>query len=111
MKVPETDWKFRNYVAKNYERGDKTKLQAMLSLSYPTLQKHMSGIEVNPAIQAQIVEYFERRKRQRNMAMSYVHKRLNEVEGEIVPVSDVPSINDMISLYAEESDNKGEQDQ
>lgn len=110
MKVEETDWKFRNYVSKNYERGDKIKLQALLALSYPTLQKHMSGIEVNPAVQAQIVEYFERRKRQRSMAMSYVSKRLNEIDGDVVPVSDVPSINDMISLYAEESDNKGEQD-
>lgn len=110
MKVNEVDWKFRNYVSKNYERGDKTRLQAILALSYPTLQKHLTGAEVNPAIQAQIVEFFERRKRNRSMAMNYVSKRLDQVDGEVIPIEQRPSITDMISLYEETQDN-GEQDQ
>jgi hypothetical protein len=110
MKLNEVDWKFRNYVAKNMERGDKMRVQAILGLSYPTLQKHLTGSEVNPAIQAQIVEFYERRRRNRSMAMNYVSKRLEQVDGEIVPIEQTPSITDMISLY-EEGDNTTEQDQ
>jgi hypothetical protein len=107
MKVNEVDWKFRNYVAKNIERGDKQRLQQVICISYPTLQKHLTGAEINPAIQAQIVEFFERRKRQRSMAMSYVSKRLENIDGELVPVEKAPSVTDLISLY-EETDNQGE---
>ncbi len=110
-KVKEIDWKFRNYVSKNYRRGDKLRLQNMLCLSFPTLQKHLTGMEVNPAIQAQVVEYFERRKRQESQAMNYVSKRLDQVDGEVVPVADVPSVNDMISMYEETEDGSGQQDQ
>lgn len=109
MNIKEVDWKFRNYVAKHYERGDKQRLQNLLCLSYPTLQKHLTGSEVNPAIQAQIVEYFERRKRTRSMAMSYVSKRLDQVDGETIPVEDTPSVSDMISMYEETEENNGEQ--
>lgn len=108
-KVQEIDWKFRNYVAKNLERGDKQRLQSLLCLSYPTLQKHLTGSDVNPAIQAQVVEYFERRKRQRSMAMNYVSKRLDQVDGEIVPIADAPSVTDMISMYEETEESSGEQ--
>lgn len=110
-KVKEIDWKFRNYVSKNYRRGDKLRLQNMLCLSFPTLQKHLTGMEVNPAIQAQVVEYFERRKRQESQAMNYVSKRLDQIDGEIVPVADVPSVNDMISMYEETEDGSGQQNQ
>ena len=110
-KVSQIDWKFRNYVAKNIERGDKLRLQNMLCLSFPTLQKHLTGMEVNPAIQAQVVEYFERRKRQRSLAMNYVAKRLDEVDGETVPVVDVPSVTEMMSMYEETKDGSGEQNQ
>jgi hypothetical protein len=109
MKVNEVDWKFRNYVSKNIERGDKNRLQAILALSYPTLQKHLTGSEVNPAIQAQIVEYFERRRRNRSMAMNYVAKRLDQIDGQTIPIEQTPSVADMISLY-EETEDQGEQD-
>lgn len=105
-KVQQVDWKFRNYVSKHIERGDKQRLQNLLCLSYPTLQKHLTGSEVNPAIQAQIVEFFERRKRQRSMAMSYVSKRLDEIDGETVPVADAPSINDMLTMYEDAEEGK-----
>ena len=110
MKLNEVDWKFRNYVSKHIERGDKMRLQAILCLSYPTLQKHLTGSEINPAIQAQVVEFFERRKRSRSLAMNYVSKRLDQVDGDVIPIEQTPSINDMISLY-EETDHPGEQDQ
>ena len=110
-KVQQIDWKFRNYVSKNYRRGDKLRLQNMLCLSFPTLQKHLTGMEVNPAIQAQVVEYFERRKRQESQAINYVSKRLDQVDGEVVPVADVPSVTEMISMYEETQDGSGQQNQ
>lgn len=76
-KVAETDWKFRQYVDKHIRRGDKGKLQGLLAMSYPTLKLHLSGVYVNPAVQSQVIEFFERRRRAEVMASRYVSQRID----------------------------------
>ncbi len=76
-KVAETDWKFRAYAEKNIRRGDKGRLQGLLAMSYPTLKLHLSGVYVVPAIQSQIIEFFERRRRAETMASRYVSQRID----------------------------------
>jgi len=76
-RVAETDFKFRQYVEKHIRRGDKGKLQGLLAMSYPTLKLHLSGVYVNPAIQSQVIEFFERRKRAEQLASKYVSQRID----------------------------------
>lgn len=75
-KVAKTDFEFRTYVEKHLRRGDKGKLQGLLAMSYPTLKLHLSGVYVQPAIQSQVIEFFERRKRAERMAAQYVSERI-----------------------------------
>ena len=82
-RATQTDFKFRQYVERHLRRGDKGKLQGLLAMSYPTLKLHLSGVYVNPAIQSQVIEFFERRKRAEKLASQYVSQR---IEG----LADVP---------------------
>lgn len=75
-KVAKTDFEFRTYVEKHLRRGDKGKLQGLLAMSYPTLKLHLSGVYVQPAVQSQVIEFFERRKRAERMASQYVSDRI-----------------------------------
>lgn len=88
-KVAQTDWKFRNYVEKHVRRGDKGKLQGLLAMSYPTLKLHLSGVYVNPAVQSQVIEFFERRLRAERMASHYVSQRIEGLTENIA----MPGIN------------------
>ena len=83
VKIDQIDVKFRQYVEKHLRRGDKGKLQGLLAMSYPTLKLYLIGVYVNPAIQSQVIEFFERRKRAESLAMKYVSQRIDGL-------SDVP---------------------
>jgi len=79
-KTQENDVKFRNYVARMYQNGDKTRLCALLNLSYPTLMRHLTGVVSVPAVQAQIIDYFEKRNASVRRASQYIDKRLSQIE-------------------------------
>lgn len=79
-KTQENDTKFRNYVARMYQNGDKTRLCALLNLSYPTLMRHLTGVVSVPAVQAQIIDYFEKRNASVRRASQYIDKRLSQIE-------------------------------
>ena len=111
IRIAETDWKFRQYVDKSLERGDKQRLCALLCMSYPTLQLHLNGIQVNPAVQAQVIEFFERRKRSRSLASSFVAKRLDSISDEDIPVEQMPSLSEFLSSITDEEEPKVVQDQ
>lgn len=82
-KVAKTDFEFRTYMEKHLRRGDKGKLQGLLAMSYPTLKLHLSGVYVNPAVQSQVIEFFERRKRAERMASQYVSERIKGLNDNI----------------------------
>lgn len=84
------DIKFRNYVAKMLKNGDKTRLQNLLNMSYPTLMLHLGGVYSTPAIQSQIIDYFEKRAAANRRAVNYIEKRLKMVDQEILTVDDIP---------------------
>lgn len=71
---------FRNYCAKMIKKGDKTRLCALLQISYPTLIKHLTGVVVVPSMQAQIIDYFDKRNAAQKRAAQYIDKRLKESE-------------------------------
>ena len=77
------DLKFRNYVSRMIKLGDKARLQHLLGISYPTLQKHLTGVKIDPAVQSQIIDYFEKRQDAIRRAAKYIDKRLRHIDLEI----------------------------
>lgn len=73
------DIKFRNFVSMMIKTGDKARLQHLLGMSYPTLQKHLTGVKIDPSVQSQIIDYFEKRQAAIKRAANYVDKRLKVV--------------------------------
>jgi hypothetical protein len=84
------DFKFRSYVARHIKNGDKTRLQHLLNMSYPTLMLHLSGVYSTPAVQSQIIDYFEKRSAADRRAVSYIDKRLKMVEQGYITADDIP---------------------
>lgn len=98
----QSDHKFRIYVEKHLERGDKRTLCALLCMSYPTLRLHLAGLLVNPATQAQIIEFFERRKRARSRAQTFVYNRINELNIDDAPVFQAPTLQQFLTGFNED---------
>lgn len=102
IKSIQSDHKFRIYVEKHLERGDKIALCALLCMSYPTLRLHLAGLIINPATQAQIIEFFERRKRARSRAQTFVYNRINELDIDDAPVTQAPTLQQFLTQFNED---------
>lgn len=109
IKSIQSDHKFRIYVEKNLERGDKRTLCALLCMSYPTLRLHLAGLLVNPATQAQIIEFFERRKRARSRAQTYVYNRINELDVDDAPIMSPPTLQQFLTGFNDEPQSTNDQ--
>lgn len=71
-------------------------------MSYPTLRLHLAGLLVNPATQAQIIEFFERRKRARQRAQTFVYNRINELNIDDAPVFQAPTLQQFLTGFNED---------
>jgi len=74
----------------------------LLCMSYPTLRLHLAGLIINPATQAQIIEFFERRKRARSRAQTFVYNRINELDIDDAPVTQAPTLQQFLTGFNEE---------
>lgn len=81
---------FHNYCARHIKKGDKTRLCHLLNMSYPTLMLHMTGFYDVPEIQSQIMDYFEKRSAANRRAVSYIEKRLKQVDQGYLTAEDIP---------------------